>query len=347
MTSTTPAAGGALPNAVAGDPRPAVLEVRDLVTHFSVTAGAVFRREVGRVHAVDGVSFVIHRGETMGLVGESGCGKSTVARSIVRLVRPSGGEIRLNGRDVLGASPRDVRALRRDMQIVFQDPFASLDPRMRVRAIVSEPLEVHGLDNPPGRVEELLGDVGLSADLADRYPHEFSGGQRQRIAIARAIATRPNLVVCDELVSALDVSIRAQILNLLVDLQQQIGMAYLLISHDLSVVRDVADVVAVMYLGKVVELAPTHQLYDAPRHPYTVALLSAVPVPDPPRERARRRVVLGGEIPSATSPPAACRFHTRCWKAEERCRTVEPPLVADAEGHWVACHFPERAPGPM
>lgn len=318
-----------------------VLSVAGLTKHFAVTEGLVFRRESARVRAVDDVSFVLHSAETLALVGESGCGKSTVVRAILRLVEPSAGRVVFDGTDVRQVEGRDLRRLRRDMQAVFQDPFASLNPRLTVGQIVSEPLRVHEMDHTAERVSELLEQVGLPAQYRSRYPHQFSGGQRQRIAIARALATRPKLVFCDEPTSALDVSIQAQILNLLTDLQDEFGLSYVLVSHDLSVVRDVADTVAVMYLGNLVEVADTARLYDRPRHPYTVALLSAVPVPDPDEEDRRQRIVLRGEVPTAIDPPPACRFHTRCWKAEEICRTSKPPLSEVDPGHWVACHFPE------
>lgn len=320
-----------------------LLRVAGLTKHFAVTAGLVFRRTVGQIHAVDDISFVLNEGVTLGLAGESGCGKSTLARSILRLVQPTAGQVIFHGHDLATAGPASLRALRRDMQIVFQDPFASLNPRLTVAQIISEPLRVHGIGDRPNRVAQLLEEVGLAAEHAARYPHEFSGGQRQRVAIARALATRPKLVFCDEPTSALDVSIQGQILNLLADLQHELGVSYVLISHDLSVLRDVTDQVAVMYLGKIVEFADTAQLYDQPMHPYTVALLSAVPVPDPAREDARERITLRGQVPSPTDPPPACRFHTRCWKAQPICHTSEPPLLERHTGHWVACHFPERA----
>ncbi len=339
---------GRLPGQRAGGDHAELLQVVGLTKHFAVTAGAVFRRTVAQIHAVDDVSFVLDEGMTLGLVGESGCGKSTVARSILRLVRPTAGQVIFRGHDLATAGPASLRALRRDMQIVFQDPYASLNPRLTVAQIVSEPLRVHGIRGRTNRIAQLLEEVGLATEDAGRYPHEFSGGQRQRIAIARALATRPKLVFCDEPTSALDVSIQGQVLNLLADLQRELGLSYVLISHDLSVLRDVTDQVAVMYLGKIVEFADTAQLYDQPMHPYTVALLSAVPVPDPAREDARERVTLRGQVPSPTEPPPACRFHTRCWKAQPICRTSEPPLLELHAGHWVACHFPERTqPKPL
>ncbi|MGI8624572.1 MAG: dipeptide ABC transporter ATP-binding protein [Solirubrobacteraceae bacterium] len=329
--------------AVAGQAE--ILRVTGLTKHFPVTTGRVLRRTVAQVHAVDDVSLVVYEGQTLGLVGESGCGKSTVIRAILRLVAPTGGEVVFAGHDVRRASRGELRALRRDMQIVFQDSFASLNPRFPGGRIISEPLRIHRIPHIRERVGEMLEQVGLVPEHAARRPRAFSGGQRQRIAIARALATHPRLIVCDEPVSALDVSVRGQVLDLLADLQEQLGHSYIFVSHDLSVVRDVADQVAVMYLGRIVELAPTDSLYERPRHPYTVALLSAVPVPDPSIERQRRHVVLGGEPPSPTEPPPACRFHPRCPKAQEVCRTVEPPLVEHAVGHWAACHFPENAAG--
>lgn len=327
--------------------RPEMLRVVGLTKHFPITEGLVFRREVARVHAVDDVSFAVHEGQTFGLVGESGCGKSTVARTILRLTEPTAGEVIFQGQDLRAADPHQMRATRRDMQVVFQDPFASLNPRLTVGQIIGEPLKTHDLDDSRSRIGELLEEVGLQAQHATRYPHEFSGGQRQRIAIARALSTRPSLVFCDEPTSALDVSIQAQILNLLADLQERFALSYVLVSHDLSVVRDVSDTVAVMYLGQLVEVAATDQLYEQPRHPYTVALLSAVPVPDPDVEDRRERILLTGHVPDATAPPPACRFHTRCWKADERCRTEQPPLVERSPSHWVACHYPEHGQLPL
>jgi oligopeptide/dipeptide ABC transporter ATP-binding protein len=319
-----------------------LLEVDNLVKHFPVTRG-VTRRRVGTVHAVDGVSFAVRRGETFGLVGESGCGKSTIARLVLRLLPPTAGEVRFEGRNVFTLGPREMRALRADMQLVFQDAFGSLNPRHTVRRIVSEPLIVHNVDRRTirARVDEMLELCGLSPEHAARYPHEFSGGQRQRVGVARALVLRPKLVVLDEPVSALDVSIRAQVVNLLEDLQHRLGLTYLVIAHDLSVVRHISDTVGVMYLGQLAEVAPRDRLYEHPTHPYTVGLLSAVPVPDPETERTRRRVILTGDVPSPADPPPACRFHTRCWKAQEVCRVVAPPLEERAPGHWSACHFPE------
>jgi len=324
---------------------PELLRVTGLTRHFSVTAGRVLRREVGRVQAVDDLSFVVYEGETLGVVGESGCGKSTAIRAILRLVEPTRGDVVCLGRDVRRAGREELRTLRRDMQVVLQDPFASLNPRLKVGQIVAEPLEIHRMPRGRERVSELLAQVRLAPEHAARYPRELSGGERQRIAIARALATCPKVVFCDEPVSSLDVSIRGHVLDLLADLKDELGLSYVMVSHDLSVVRHVADKVAVMYLGEIVELAKTDDLYEAPRHPYTVALLSAIPIPDPPRERERRPRILSGELPSPTEPPPGCRFHTRCWKAQEICRSVAPPLVERVPSHWVACHFPEGDPG--
>ncbi|WP_270935725.1 ABC transporter ATP-binding protein [Falsiroseomonas oryzae] len=319
-----------------------LLEVAALAKHYPVKQGLLGRTQ-GLVRAVDGVSFAIARGETLALVGESGCGKSTTARLVLRLIEPTAGTIRFDGVEVAGAA--ELRALRRRVQVVFQDPYASLNPRLRVGETIAEPMEVHGIGDAASRtarVQELLGLVGLAPFHAQRYPHEFSGGQRQRIGIARALSVQPELVVCDEPVSALDVSIQAQVVNLLKDLQARFGLSYLFIAHDLAVVRHMADRVAVMYLGQIVETAPKRTLFAAPRHPYTRALLSAIPHPDPGR---RGRVAhLGGDVPSPMNPPSGCRFHTRCPHAQDVCREQPPPLREIAPGHASACHFAEDLP---
>jgi oligopeptide transport system ATP-binding protein len=323
-----------------------LLRVDHLVKHFPVTRGAILRRTVGVVHAVDDVSFTLAEGETLGLVGESGSGKSTVARCILRLVEPTSGRIVFRGQDVSSVSQKTMRTLRRNMQIVFQDPYASLNPRMSVEDLIAEPLRFHGLANgrraTRKRVGEVLELVGLSAEHARRYPHAFSGGQRQRIAIARALACEPKLLVLDEPVSALDVSIRGQILNLLEDLQGELGISYLFIAHDLSLVRHICARVCVMYLGKIVETGDREDLFEAPQHPYTQALLSAVPLPDPVKERRRGRLPVRGEIPSPIEPPPACRYHTRCFKAQAVCSEREPPLEpVGPRDHHTACFFAE------
>jgi len=319
-----------------------LLAVEGLVKHFDSRRGVVIQRSIGTVRAVDDVSFHLDAGETLGIVGESGCGKSTTGRLVLRLIEATSGAIRFEGRDVRTLARGALRALRRDMQIIFQDPYASLNPRLSVGDMLAEPLRLHGLATGSDlrmRVEELLTTVGLSAWHALRYPHEFSGGQRQRLAVARALATRPKLIVCDEPVSALDVSIQAQVINLLKDLQARLGLAYIFIAHDLAVVRHISDRVAVMYLGKIVETATTEQLFTAPQHPYTRALLAAAPIADP--TAPPRPLVLDGDIPSPLNPPPGCRFHTRCPHAQARCRSEAPALRDITPGHQAACHFAE------
>lgn len=320
-----------------------VLEVGHLTKHFPINRG-LLKRTVGHVRAVDDISFSVARGETFGLVGESGCGKSTTARLVLRLLQPTSGTIRLEGRDITDVGPAEVRSLRKELQIVFQDPYASLNPRMTVRQIVAEPLIVHGTSKSAAydEVDRLLPMCGLAKEYGSRYPHEFSGGQRQRVGVARALATRPKLVFLDEPVSALDVSIQAQVINLLDDLQDELGLTYVFIAHDLSVVAHISDRIGVMYLGKIVETGAREEIFANPQHPYTIALLSAVPLPDPraERDRKRNRIVLQGDPPSPADPPSGCRFRTRCWKATERCAVEEPALVDRGAGHPVACHFP-------
>ncbi len=323
-----------------------LLAVSGLQKYFPIRHG-VFARQVGAVQAVDGLDFAVRKGETLALVGESGCGKTTTGRLIVRLLEPSAGSIVFDGRDVSHISAGRMRPLRREIQMIFQDPYSSLNPRHTVGAIVGAPYRLQKVKTEHGTkraVQDLLKLVGLNPEHYNRYPHEFSGGQRQRIGIARTLALRPKLIVADEPVSALDVSIQAQVINLLEDLQDELDLTYVVIAHDLSVVRHMSDRVAVMYLGKIVELGEKESVYGTPMHPYTVALMSAVPVPEPERRHQRERIRLSGDVPSPVNPPPACRFHTRCWKAQEVCRTVEPPLVALRPGHEVACHFPENAP---
>jgi oligopeptide/dipeptide ABC transporter ATP-binding protein len=320
-----------------------IMQVRDLVKHFPIHAG-FFRRQVGAVQAVDGVSFDVLRGETLGLVGESGCGKSTTARLLLRLMDPTSGSISFEGREIAYIKGAELKALRREMQMIFQDPYSSLNPRKTVGSIISDPFVIHGLHGDGGErkraVQELMDIVGLNPEHYNRYPHEFSGGQRQRIGVARALALKPKVIVADEPVSALDVSIQAQVLNLLRELQRELGLTVIFIAHDLSVVRHMCDRVAVMYLGRIVELADSDQLYAHPRMPYTGALMSAVPVADPRLAAAKKRQVLSGDVPSPTNPPPGCRFHTRCWKAQEVCRNEDPPLEPKDGGNVAACHFP-------
>ena len=323
-----------------------ILEVRDLVKYFPIRAGVLFRRTFGQIKAVDKVSFDLHRRETLGVVGESGCGKSTLAKVLMNLESPTAGSVRYHGQDVFRLSGKEQRRLRRNIQLVMQDPYTSLNPRMTVGDIVGEPFEIHPDAAPKGdrraKVRDLLDVVGLNPEHINRYPHQFSGGQRQRIGIARALALRPEVIICDEPVSALDVSIQAQVINLLERLQDEFGLAYVFIAHDLSVVRHIADRVAVMYLGKIVEMGTDNEIYEHPTHPYTQALLSAVPVPDPTLRGQRDQIVLEGDVPSPANPPSGCRFRTRCWKAQEICATEEPPLIVrEKSSHPSACHFAE------
>jgi oligopeptide transport system ATP-binding protein len=317
----------------------ALLEVKNLKKYFPIRGG-IFSKPIGYIYAVDGVSFYLNKGESLGLVGESGCGKSTTARAILRLIEPTEGEILFEGKDVCKFDHGEMRSIRRDMQIVFQDPYASLDPRRTVEQIIGEPLDVYHISTKKerkDRIAYLLQKVGLSPDHARRYPHEFSGGQRQRIGIARALALNPKLIIGDEPVSALDVSIQAQVINLLEDIQKEFKLSYIIIAHDLAVVEHVCDRIAVMYLGRIVELAKDRELYTSPLHPYTVALLSAIPVPDP--NITKKRIILEGDVPSPMRPPAGCHFHTRCPRKKEVCETAVPKLMDIGEGHFVACHF--------
>ena len=322
-----------------------LVQVRELVKHFPITRGIIFQKQIGAVKAVDGVSFDVMQGETLGLVGETGCGKSTTARLLVRLLDPTAGEVLFHGENIAGRKGDELKALRREMQMIFQDPYSSLNPRKTIGSIIADPFVIHGLHKSDGerkkRVQELMDRVGLNPEHYNRYPHEFSGGQRQRIGVARALALRPKLIVCDEPVSALDVSIQAQILNLLDDLQEEFKLTYLFIAHDLSVVKHVSDRVAVMYLGKIVEMAEGPTLYRTPKHTYTGALLSAVPVADPRMARAKQRIILEGDVPSPIDPPSGCRFHPRCPRAQfPKCREDEPQLTPMHEGQVAACHFP-------
>jgi peptide/nickel transport system ATP-binding protein len=330
-----------------GDP---LLEVEHLVKHFPIKKGVLIDREVATVKAVDDVSLTLHEGETLGLVGESGCGKSTLCRTLLQLLEPTSGSVKYHGRELVGLSRRNLREVRREIQMIFQDPYASLNPRKRVGQIIGDPIQLHGLASGGQlrrEVQELMDRVGLQPEHYNRYPHEFSGGQRQRIGIARALALRPKLIIADEPVSALDVSIQAQIINLLEDLQDEFSLSYIFVAHDLGVVRHVSDRIAVMYLGKIVELSPAKLLYERPIHPYTVALLSAVPIPDPRANAERQPIVLEGDVPSPVNPPPACHFHTRCPWASEICSQDEPPLAEYESGQAAACHHPRNVDAGM
>jgi oligopeptide transport system ATP-binding protein len=322
-----------------------ILRVENLVKHFPITQGIIFQKQVGAVHAVDGVSFDVRRGETLGLVGESGCGKSTTGRTILQLYKPTAGQVHFDGVDLVSLKGEELRLMRRKMQMIFQDPYASLNPRMTLTDIIGEPLVVHNVASGKElneQVEHLLELVGLNPSFANRFPHEFSGGQRQRIGIARAIALQPSFIVCDEPISALDVSIQAQVVNLLEDLQEKFNLTYLFIAHDLSMVRHISNRVCVMYLGIIVELTDRDKLYEKPLHPYTQALLSAIPIPDPLLEEKRRRTILQGDVPSPINPPSGCRFHTRCPIAESLCKEKQPEFRELEPGHFAACHFADR-----
>ena len=325
-----------------------LVQVKDLKMHFPIRTG-VLNRTVGAIKAVDGITFDIAKGETLGLVGESGCGKTTAGRSILQLYRPTAGEVAFRGNDLARQGPDSIRRARRHMQMIFQDPYASLNPHMRVGEIIARPLRVHGITKSRREEKEMVADlmakVGLNVSFRDRFPHEFSGGQRQRIGIARALATSPDFIVCDEPISALDVSIQAQIINLLEQLREELGLTYLFIAHDLSMVRYISTRVGVMYLGKMMELTGSDELYQHPLHPYTKALLSAIPIPDPPLERQRQRILLEGDLPSPANPPPGCKFSTRCPFATDHCRTVEPEFREATPRHWVACHYAEALDG--
>jgi oligopeptide transport system ATP-binding protein len=334
-----PRAGG---TATAGNGAKTLLSVQHLKMHFPITQGIILQRQVGSVKAVDDISFDIQEGETLGLVGESGCGKSTTGRAILQLYKPTAGAVEFNGRDLVKLKGGEMRRMRRELQMIFQDPYASLNPRMTVGSIIGEPLEIHNLAKgreKTERVQELLRTVGLNPYFANRYPHEFSGGQRQRIGIARALAVEPKFIVCDEPISALDVSIQAQIINLLEELQEKLGLTYLFIAHDLAVVRHISDRVAVMYVGKIVELTDRNEIFEHPLHPYTRALLSSIPIPDPVLEKRRSRMILLGDVPSPVNPPTGCRFNPRCPYAEDNCKTDEPQLTEVRPRHFVACHY--------
>jgi oligopeptide transport system ATP-binding protein len=334
-----PQAGG---SAAAGSNARTLLSVKNLKMHFPITQGIILQRQVGSVKAVDDISFDIKEGETLGLVGESGCGKSTTGRAILQLYKPTAGSVEFDGKDLTKLSGGDMRRMRREVQMIFQDPYASLNPRMTVGSIIGEPLEIHNLAKGKAkteRVQELLRTVGLNPYFANRYPHEFSGGQRQRIGIARALAVEPKFIVADEPISALDVSIQAQIINLMEELQEKLGLTYLFIAHDLAVVRHISDRVAVMYVGKMVELTDRNEIFDNPLHPYTRALLSSIPIPDPVLEKRRSRMILVGDVPSPVNPPSGCRFNPRCPYAEDNCKVDEPHLTEVRAGHFVACHY--------